>query len=1017
VVAVMSIARLSAGSGYRYLLRNIATGDVERVAGMSLTDYYAASGYPPGRWLGAGLAGLGDGSGIASGAVVTEEAMARLFGEGADPLTGKGLGRPYPVFRPAWERIADLVERLPTGLDPDEHAARIEAIEARELARPARTAVAGYDLTFTVPKSASVLWALGGRSVQQAVLDAHREAVVTVLGLIEDRFLFTRVGKHSCAQVATRGMVATAFDHWDTRAGDPNLHTHVVIANRVQGPDGAWRSVDSLALHSAAVACSEVYDDLIADNLANRLSVAWSYRDRGPRRTAAYGIDGISEELLAGFSGRSKQVAEHLAELTAEFTAERGREPNRVQTLKLRQQATLATRPVKHTAPLAALLAEWRTKATELTGRSPSELVAPALSRRPEPAAAAGPEQVAAAVEATLAGVQDRRSTWTRANLLAEAARATRHLRVTSPAERIALLDAVTEAALAKCVSLDPPEMFQTPTRFTRADGASAFVRADQTVFTTAAILEAEARLLAAAEDLDAPRLPADTIPPQRVADPTARLRARLTGTRLTPDQHAAVQAIAASGRRLDLLVGPAGSGKTATLRVLAEAWTDAHGPGLVIGLAPSATAAAQLAAALRVNCENTAKWIHESTRTDNPGQRWTLTDRQLLIVDEAAMASTAHLDTLVAQAREAGAKVLLVGDHHQLGAVAAGGAFELLAGQGHAVHLDELWRFRNRWEADATRALRAGDPSALDAYERRERIHHGEGESVLDQAFRAWRADLDSGAASVLIAADRATVAELNARAQAERMATGHVQPPSIALADANAGTGDLVVTRRNDRRLTRPDGSHVRNGDLWQVLATHPDGSMDVQDNDAQSLRLTRDYVREHVELAYATTVHRAQGISVDTAHLVVTPGMTRQILYVGMTRGRHANHVWAVTDRFDPAEEHDGETVPTHRQILERILATDGSEQSATATLRARQSRAGSVERLTAIRDTLLTADGPPEHQAECADAVEQVDRLMRLRAVMARAGTRPQAAEPPRPHRPHARRPAGRDGISR
>jgi ATP-dependent exoDNAse (exonuclease V) beta subunit len=142
-----------------------------------------------------------------------------------------------------------------------------------------------------------------------------------------------------------------------------------------------------------------------------------------------------------------------------------------------------------------------------------------------------------------------------------------------------------------------------------------------------------------------------------------------------------------------------------------------------------------------------------------------------------------------------------------------------------------------------------------------------------------------------------------------------------------------------------------------------------------------------------------------------------MTRQALYVGMTRGRHANHLWTVTDRFDAAEEHTTEPVAPHRQILERILATDGSEQSATATLRTRQNRAGSVERLSAIRDTLTAADVPPEHQAECANAADNVDRLIRLRAVVPRAATAQRATEQPTPYRPPARRPAGRDGIGR
>ena len=117
--------------------------------------------------------------------------------------------------------------------------------------------------------------------------------------MLERDALFTRTGHGGVAQIGTRGAIAACFDHWDTRAGDPNLHTHVVVANKVQGADGRWRSVDSRALHHAAVALSELYDDLLADRLTRWLGVRWGWRDRGPRRTPAFEIDGIEDPLLA----------------------------------------------------------------------------------------------------------------------------------------------------------------------------------------------------------------------------------------------------------------------------------------------------------------------------------------------------------------------------------------------------------------------------------------------------------------------------------------------------------------------------------------------------------------------------------------------------------------------------------------------------------------------------------------------------------------------------------------------
>jgi hypothetical protein len=256
----MSMHKLSAGAGYQYLLRHTCSADVQRDPSTPLTAYYAASGYPPGQWMGSGLTGLGPT--LAAGSVVTEEAMGALYGKGRDPVTGTPLGKAYPTYRTAAERIAARVATLPAGLAGPERAEAIGRIKQAEGERRTPVAVAGFDLTFTLPKSASVLWGLADPPTQQRIAAAHRVAVADTLTFVEERALFTRTGVHSCAQVATRGMIAAGFEHWDTRSADPNLHTHVVIANKVQGPDGRWRTVDSHALHHAVVAVSELRFDV-----------------------------------------------------------------------------------------------------------------------------------------------------------------------------------------------------------------------------------------------------------------------------------------------------------------------------------------------------------------------------------------------------------------------------------------------------------------------------------------------------------------------------------------------------------------------------------------------------------------------------------------------------------------------------------------------------------------------------------------------------------------------------------
>lgn len=1012
----MSLHRLSAGAGYRYLLRHTACGDVERDPATPLTAYYTDAGYPPGRWLGTGLTGLGNGTGITPGAAVTEVAMSAVFGAGRDPITGEPLGRGYPTFRTLAQRITDRCAALPDAMDGEARASAVARITEIETARRARVAVAGFDLTFTAPKSASVLWALADPKTQAAVVAAHRAAVDEALALVEDRALFTRVGQRSCAQVPTRGMIAAAFDHWDTRTGDPNLHTHVVIANKVQGPDGGWRSVDSRALHHAVVAVSEVYDNLFADHLARDLPVSWSWRPRGPRRTPAFEVDGVGDELLTEFSTRSAGIGAALQDAVVDFHAAHGRGPSRVEILQLRQRVTRATRPEKAAHPLIELLRSWRDRAARLTGRTPAQLTDAALggsrriraARRGLRAGDLSEQVVARLAGETLDAVMTRRSTWTRWNLLAETARTTRGLRLATAEERHALHDRVIDAALATCVALDPGEVFTVPAGYQRADGTSVFARPGEDAFTHQRILDAEQRLLHATTDPGAPTASESTARRIATAPPPARLLGAAP-VRLADDQVDAIISIATSGRRLEVLVGPAGTGKTTTLRALRSAWEATYGRGSVIGLAPSATAAHELADALHIGCENTAKWLHETvgpgalTRTaildgltvrreravaagdmaalrtmgeatlalEREQSLWALRPGQLLIVDEASLAGTFTLDTLTAQATAAGAKVLLVGDHRQLSAVDAGGAFGLLGEHGAARELRSLWRFRHRWEAGASRLLRHGHPNVVDTYATHDRIHAGEADTMVEAAYQAWRRHTQTGQSAVLLATDAHTVDALNARAHDDLVSTGHVAPDGIPAAGrVTVAVGDTVLTRRNNRRLHVPGGGHVRNGARWTVTATHPDGALTLapavpgthhhpMSEPRPEITVPAEYVAEHVELGYATTIHRAQGVTVDHAHVLATPGMTREALYVAMARGRDTNHAYVATDAVDPDCDQlpDPAGAPGPREILSRILASTGGELSATQTLAQRHADATSLARLAPIRTTLL------------------------------------------------------------
>jgi ATP-dependent exoDNAse (exonuclease V) alpha subunit len=488
---------------------------------------------------------------------------------------------------------------------------------------------------------------------------------------------------------------------------------------------------------------------------------------------------------------------------------------------------------------------------------------------------------------AVVQAVSDRRATWRRWNLYAEAIRLTMGWRFATALDRKTVTEAITRAAQDHSLRLTPEQQASTPEVFTRADGTSQFRPKHHVVFTSEAVFAAEQRVLNLAERTDGPAASHDAV--QRVTD-----RDDALGPLLSLDQAEALAAIATSGRVVDLLVGPADAGKTTTLAALRQSWEAEHGAGSVAGLAASATAAAVLAQDLGIPTENTAKWLAEfdagRTRFSKGG---------LVLVDEASMCGTFSLDRIATLAAAAGAKIVLVGDWAQLQAVEAGGLFRLSANaRDDAPELFDLHRFKHAWEKQASLQLHHGDPSVIAAYQRHGRLHGGDAETMIDAAYQAWRTDQAKGLASLLIAEDGGTVTALNAGARLDRIEARLVDPATaVQLSEGNrASVGDLVITRRNDRRLIAGETGWVRNGDRWTVTKIHADGSITARRAHRRygaSVVLPAAYVREELDLGYAVTAYRTQGMTVDTAHMIVTPATTRENVYVSMTRGRNANH----------------------------------------------------------------------------------------------------------------------------
>ena len=310
---------------------------------------------------------------------------------------------------------------------------------------------------------------------------------------------------------------------------------------------------------------------------------------------------------------------------------------------------------------------------------------------------------------------------------------------------------------------------------------------------------------------------------------------------------------------------------------------------------------------------------------------------------------------------------MLLVGDFAQLQPVDAGGAFGLLVNdRDDAPELVDVHRFVNTWEKTASLSLRHGRTQVIDTYLDHGRIRDGDAEAMTDAAYAAWRADRNAGLVSVLIAETRDDVTTLNQRARADLILDGTFTPGREVELNGGtaAGVGDTIITRRNDRRL-RNSKEWVRNGDTWTITNVRDDGSITIRKTGRRfggSILLPASYVAEHVDLGYAVTAHRAQGVTVDTAHVLVEPTTTRENFYVAMTRGMRSNRAYVILDRIDDAhtESHPGENPDaTGRSVLNGVLQHVGAELSAHETITAEHEQWGSIAQLAAEYETIAAA----------------------------------------------------------
>jgi conjugative relaxase-like TrwC/TraI family protein len=722
-----------------------------------------------------------------------------------------------------------------------------------KLLRPPAQPVAGYDLTFSPVKSVSTLWAVADSHIAALIERAHHAAVRDALIFIEKHALFTREGPQGVRQVNVQGLVAAAFTHRDSRSGDPDLHTHVAVANKVQTLDGRWLSIDGRVLFKAAVSASETYNTALEHHLQDQLGVRFAERsDRDPRKPAVREIVGVDEKLAVRWSARRQVIKNRSAELSVQFQRDHGRPPTPVEALRLAQQATLETRDAKHEPrALAEQRATWHTQAAETLGgpEAVQSMINRTLHPTTAPRSPVDGQWVSTTAGLVLAAVEERRSTWQTWHVHAEAQRQIRAAEV--PTGRVdELVDRVVAEVLnARSVSLArPDEAITEPAALCRSDGSSVYTVAGSDLFTSARILAAEQRLVAVAGRLDGRSAPAEIVE-------LALLEEAVNGVTLDPGQAALVRSMSMSGARLQLAIAPAGAGKTTALRALTRAWTDSGGQ--VLGLAPSAAAAALLRDSIGSATDTLAKLTWSIDHGDLPNWALSVDLSTLVIIDEAGMADTVSLDTAVDFIVQRGGSVRLIGDDQQLAAIGAGGVLRDIQATHGVDRLTQLHRFQDPAEAGASLALRDGRPEALGFYLDRQRVHVGDATTTTEQLFTAWQDDRDRGLDAIMLAPTRDLVAQLNRRARTHRL---HNTSPGreVELADGNrASAGDLIITRQNDRRLRITATDWVKNGDRWSVLSVTKTGALHVRHTqNGRTVTLPPGYVGTFSELGSRST-----------------------------------------------------------------------------------------------------------------------------------------------------------------
>jgi conjugative relaxase-like TrwC/TraI family protein len=799
---VADIAKLTIGRE-EYYTRELAT-DHEQ--------YLSGQGESPGRWYGAGATSLG---------LLGEASPAgfQAMFEGRDPITGELLGRPH-----------------------------------------GRNAVPAFDVVLRPTKSVSVLYGLGDLAIGRTVLAAHHAGLAEAVVYLDEQ-LGARRGHGGVQHVSGQGVLAVGFDHRTSREGDPLLHTHLVIANRIQGPDGRWTALDGRDLYRHRLAADAIYRATYQGELTRTLGVEWTASDTHGNRE----LQGVPEALVRSFSKRTGQINAELGRLAAD-----GRE----RTPRLVKWTVQATRKPKEHEASDTLYGRWRAEAAErghdadtmvreVTGRTANRVQDQTVSNEATGHLfdrLAGPD-----------GLTVTASTFSRPDVL------------------VALGAGLTGAARTEVEALADRFLVE------RAVSVVADRALEERRWSTPDLLAVEQRLVVAATGRTGEQT--------AVASHQAVRDALAAHATAGVDQQAMVRDLCQGGAGVAVVVGRAGTGKTFALGIARHGWQlDGY---RLLAAAPTGIATISLQGEGFEEVATCDRLLADLDRG-----REQLDARTVLVVDEAGMVGSRKLTRLLEHADRTQAKVVLVGDDRQLAAIDAGGGFRALRLRLGASELTENRRQHQAWEREALELVRCGlVEEAVAAYQAHDRVVAADSKPAATLALlRDWwtayqEAERNPAQEVIVLAARRAEVDRLNSACQELLAARGRLASERLQVEDRQLAVGDRVVCGHNAIAELG-----VANGSRGVVTVLDSDArtlTISLDGKDGREVTLPRSYLdgrgrgerNRRVDLAYATTGHRAQGLTRGRALVRLTGTEDVNWLYVQLSRARQDTRLYAV------------------------------------------------------------------------------------------------------------------------